>query len=348
MDSYTSVREWNSSFLDASFKTLRDTLNKKGKENIEKLIEERREIYKAYNSMEGFPEKFKEYYGINLKSFFEIRFELMLMCYYNVHTVGVWKKSKLFSELKKKTGYPEAIINKAIELSGNSEYQSVINVGDLVMTNFRRLSVSRRSLLQGCFNEYYENDLKGKTFEEACRKLLRDNKFNTLSTCIDVFEPMLPLGISEKFWRKQKQRTDLDVIANRKNQILVIECKEIKFDVPKIREKNQFIKYVLEQVYRTKWISENFNKFKKYLKDSGLKELNIQLGQTLYFFPIVVTNRLVNIPERDKVPLITYSELKELVAKKWEIDSEDEIAQSTIEIGGKTFGFPCFITKNGK
>jgi len=223
-----------------------------------------------------------------------------------------------------------------------------ISIGDLVITSFRRLSVSRRSLLENCFNEYYEKDLKGKAFEDACRKLLRDNEYNTLSNSVDIFEPMVPLGISEKLWGKQKQRTDLDVIAHKNNQILVIECKEIKFKLPGIREQNQFTKYVIEQFYRAKWISENFKKFKKYLDDSHLKELDIQSEQNFNFFPIVVTNRLVNIPELHKVPLITYSELRELVAKDWRVDSEDETGRSKIEIKGRVFQFPCFINKIGK
>ena len=159
---------------------------------------------------------------------------------------------------------------------------------------------------------------------------------------------MLPFGISEKLWGKQKQRTDLDVIAHRKNQILIIECKEIKLNLPRIREVNQFTKYLIEQVYRAKWISENFKNFKKCLDDSQLKELGIQSEQTVNFFPIVVTNRLVNLPELDKVPLITYSELKELVAKEWSVDSEGETGQSTIEVSGRVFKFPYFVNKIGK
>ena len=60
VDSYTPVSDWNSSFLDVSFITMRDTLNEKGKDNIKNLVEEREESYKAYNSMKGFPENFEK------------------------------------------------------------------------------------------------------------------------------------------------------------------------------------------------------------------------------------------------------------------------------------------------
>jgi len=343
IDSTTSVSAWNSDFLEVSFETLRDTLDGKGSENLGALKKESEEIFKAYSSMKGFAEEFEKLYGVNMKSFFKIRYELFRLCYSKLHTVGVWKLSRLFEELNQKTGYPNEIIKKVVKLSGFPKiYPSMIIIGDTAMTSFRRLGVSRFSLLQNCFNDYYENDLKGKVFEEACRKLLKDYSFNTLSSRVDVLEPMLPLGICQRLWGKQKTRTDIDVLACLKNRVLIIECKEIKTKLPRIRVQNQFKKYLIEHYYKVKWISENFTKFKKYLTHSELISLAIDSNQPVNFFPIVVTNRLVNIEGFNEVPLVTYTELKNSISKEWDLTTEGEKNMSKIEILGRLFEFPYF------
>ena len=344
IDSTTSVSAWNSDFLEVSFETLRDTLDRKGSENLEALKKENEEIFKAYSSMQGFAEEFEKLYGVTMESFFKIENELFRLCYSKLHTVGVWKLSKIFEELNQKTGFPNEIIKKVVEFSGFPEkYPSMIIVGDTAMTSFRRLSVSRYSLLQNCFNDYYENDLKGKAFEEACRKLLNGYSFNTLPSRVDVFEPMLPLEICQRLWGKQKTRTDIDVLACLENRVLVIECKEIKTRLPKIREQNQFKRYLIEHYYKVKWISENFTKFRKYLTRSELISLAIDYNKPVIFFPIVVTNKLANIEGFNEVPLVTFAELKDSISKEWNITTRGEKNISKIEIFGRLFEFPCFV-----
>jgi len=340
----TPVSVWNSDFLEVSYETLRETLDEKGTKNLEFLKKEDAEIFKAYNSMPGFAEYFEDLYGVQMASFFKIRYELFRMCYSNLHTVGIWTLSRLLKKLNQKTGYSHEIIEKVVELSGFAEkYPNLITVDDIAMTSFRRLSVSRFSLLQNCFNDYYENDLKGKSFEKACRKLLKDNNFNTLPSRVDVFEPMLPLEISQKLWGKQKAQTDIDVIASMKNNVFVIECKEIKLKLPRLREQNQFKKYLVEQYYRVKWISEDFLKFRKYLSNSELKSLSIDFDRQINFFPLVLTNRVINIESASELPLVTYTEFKNSITKKWNMNIDGENGISEIEISGRIFRFPCFV-----
>jgi len=344
IDAHTPVSIWNSDLLEVSYETLRETLDRKGSKNLEFLKKEDEEIYKAYNSMPGFAEQFEDLYGVKMASFFKIRNELFRMCYSNLHTVGIWRLSRLLKKLNQKTGYSLELIEKVVLLSGFPEkYPNLIIVDGFAMTNFRRLNVSRLSLLQNCFNDYYENDLKGKAFEKACRKLLKDHNFNTFPSRVDVFEPMLPLEISLKLWGKQKAQTDIDVIACMKDNIFVIECKEIKTKLPRLREQNQFKKYLVEQYYRVKWISENFLKFKEYLSDSGLKSLSIDFDRPINFFPLVVTNRLINIDGASELPLVTYTEFKDSITKKWNVNIDGEKGISEIEILGRVFRFPCFV-----
>jgi len=344
IEAYSRVVDWNSAFLDVQFETMKDTLDEKGRKNIESLKKEHEEIFKAYILMRGYPKKFEESYGVNLESFFKIGFELMLMCYSNLHTVGIWKLPDILKQIRKKTGYTYKTIKRVVELTGDpKKYPNLIILGDTAITSFRRLNLSRSSLLQNCFNEFYENDLKGKVFEEACRKMLRQNNFNTIPTRIDVFEPMVPLEISYKLWGKQKTRTDIDVIASMNNRVLVIECKEIKFKLPRLREQNQFKRYLVEHYYRVKWISENFTKFKKYMTRSQFRSLSIDSQRAGNFFPFIVTNRLIKMDEFRGVPLVTYTELKKMVSKEWVTTSDGKTGKVEIEISGRVFKLPFFV-----
>lgn len=199
IESNTPVAVWNSDFLEVSKETLRETVSGKGIKNLKFLKREDEEIYKAYSSMEGFAGYFEDFYGIKMESFFKIRNELLRMCYTNLHTIGIWKLSELLHELNQKTGYSLEKIKKVAGLSGFPEkYPWLIIIKDIAMTSFRRLSVSKFSLLNNCFDDYYENDLKGKAFEDACRRMLKDNGFFALNSRVDVFEPILPLEISQK------------------------------------------------------------------------------------------------------------------------------------------------------
>jgi hypothetical protein len=258
----------------------------------------------------------------------------------------VWKLSHLINKLKEKTGYPEKNLRKLFELSQNLEgYSFLINVGDVVMTSYNRLDRSRLALLQDCFDDSYENDLKGKAFEEACRKTLRKNKFNTLPERVAINEPTLPSEVSKKFGIKQKSRTDVDVIACRNNQVFVIECKEIKFKLSRPRDKNLFRRYTIEHVYKVKWISENFIKFtKKYLTKEQMASLSIDPQRPINFVPLVVTNRLIKMEELNYFPLITHKELNNLCSKFLELNTDIKKSRVEIEIRGTTFSLPCFVT----
>lgn len=114
-------------------------------------------------------------------------------------------------------------------------------------------------------------------------------------------------------------------------------------NLPKQREQNQFKKYQIEQHHRTKWISENFTKFKKYMTDSELKSLSIDFNQPISFFPIVVTNRVVTTEDSIEVPLVTFTELKDSITKEWVVNIEGKNGTSDIESSGRVFRFPCFV-----
>lgn len=347
METYTYARDWNSYFLDVAMETIQSVEEGKGKTNLNNLKKEDEETYKAYYSMKDYPKTFKKMYGVDLESFFGVIFEMTCMCYNNVHTIGIWNLHSLLNEkrLKNKFGYKTT--KKVIELlsdqtESKSRYDGLIILGDTVMTSFRRLGTSRLVLLQRCFNEIYENDLKGKAFEEACRKMLREKGFKTIPTRVDILEPMLPLDISNLLWGKLKAQTDIDVIACSNNNILVIECKEIKWHLPTHREQNQFEKYLIEHYYRVKWILSNLKKFENYVGHDQWISLGINNKRPVYFFPLLVSNVLVNLGEVEGAPLVTFLELKDITSKEWVVKGNGESGELETKIGGRVIKLPWF------
>lgn len=347
IETYTRVSDWNSYFLDVAIQTMRSTEEGKGKTNLDNLKREDEEIYKAYYSMTDYPKTFKKIYGVDLESFFGVIFEITCMCYENVHTVGIWNIAGLLNERRLKDRFGCETVKKVIELlsdqtKSKSRYNGLIILDDIVMTSFRRLGVSRLVLLEKCFNEIYENDLKGKAFEEACRKMLREKGLKTIPTRVDILEPTLPLDISNLLWGKQKAQTDIDIIACSNNNVLVIECKEIKWKLSRRREQNQFEKYLVEHYYRVKWILSNLKKFENYVGYDQWISLGIDPKRPVYFFPLLVSNVLVSLEEVKGAPPVTFLELKDIATKKWVVKSTGESGELEIEIGGRVIKLPWF------
>ena len=352
IESFIPTAYWNSSFPDVSLETLRKLVEEgKGKTNLRNLQKEADEIYKAFSSMKNYPKTFKKLRGISLQSFLGIVSELIFRCYPEDHTLGIWKLPDLLKDKSLIESYGYENLKKVIELlydsnKSKNRFDGLIILNDNVFTNFRRLSISRRDILEDCFNEVYEKNLKGKVFEAACRKMLLRKNLKTLPNSVDIFEAVLPSDISYKLWSKQKNRTDIDVIANDDNKLLVIECKDIKQHLLRLREKNQFKKYSVEQYCRVKWISENLPKFIKYVDANKWESLEIDLTKNVYFIPLVVSNILVDIEDSfEGAPIITFTELEEFVSKNWNIENCEKTGELKIKLGSKELSLLWFCRK---
>ena len=209
----------------------------------------------------------------------------------------------------------------------------ILSIGNLILTNFRRLQEAHFVFPQYCFGDFYEDGLKGAVFEEACRKTLRD-RFRTVPSCVKINEPMLPLDISLELWRKQKGNTDLDVIAAFGNFIIILECKEIKAVASREREINQFMKYIKEMFWRAKWVSSNLEKFKNYVGNAW-DPLHIDIKQAITIIPLLVSNNVVDVEITGYPPLITFNELKELLSVEIFVKPKDEMDSLSFRIGSK-------------
>lgn len=347
IETYTMVYDWNSYFRQVAMESIKVASLGKGEKNLKNLKKEDEEIYRAYSSIKDYPKTFRDFYGMKLKEFFYIISGILYLCYDEIHTVGWWKYSNLSEENRLNRKFNSELINQTIQLLSNpseskKRYDGFIILGDNVLTNFRRLSIARIMLLEKCFSEVFNNDLKGKSFEKACRQLLRDEGLKTLSERVDILEPMISPEISYSLWGKQKQRTDIDIVSSRDNNVLIIECKEIKSSRLKLRQQKQFKKYLIEHFYKTQWILENFKKFETYVGNDLSDLLSIDREKPLYLFPILVTNRLVDIEEIKGALLITYLELKEILSSKalGVEDSSETVGTLEFEIRGRKIALP--------
>lgn len=348
IETYAMVYDWNSYFREVATESMKSASLGRGERNLETLKKEDDEIYRAYSSIKDYSKTFEEFYGIKLENFFYIISEIVYMCYDKIHTVGWWKKySDLLKEKKLNNKFNSGLINQTIQLlsdpsKSKKRYDGFIILNGNLLTNFRRLTIARIILLEKCFSEVFNNDLKGKSFEEACRKLLLDEGLKTLSDRVDILEPAIPPAISYSLWGKQKQKTDIDVVSSQNNNLLIIECKEIKSTKLKLRQKRQFQKYLIEHFYKTQWILNNFKKFEDYVGNDLGDLLSINEGRPLYIFPILVTNRLVDIEGIKGTPLITYLELKEIISSKEPHVKDSHETSSTLEfeVSGRKISLP--------
>lgn len=273
------------------------------------------------------------------------------MCYDKVHTVGIWPLRELMNVNKTKKRYDAKSFKKVIGLfydktKSENRCDGLIILNDIAMTNFRRLGYTQRTLLNKCFDNFYDNNLKGQAFEDACRKMLMEKGLKAVPTRVDLLEPVLPPDISISLYGRQKTRTDIDLIACFNNCLLVVECKEIKWQLPRLHEQNLFRKYVIEQFYRTKWISADLERFISYVGQGNWLSLEISNNQPLRLFPLVISNVVVEIDELETAPIFTFLELKDMVSKKWVVKGADEFGKFEIAVNGKVVRLPWFLTKS--
>lgn len=343
--------DWNSSFKEIANETARvSQVEGKGKANLKRLENENRELYNAYSLMPNYSSTFKQLYDIEIDVFFKIVDKLIMLSYYQNHTIGIWSLQDLINKLRRSNISNKQII-KVIDLLGNKSMPSlhcrglIILGEELVLTNFRRLCSSKIVLLENCFDEAYDKDLKGKVFEEACRKILRHKELCVLPSRVDILQPVLPEEISNRLFGKQKSRTDFDVVANLNNNLLLLECKEIKYSSTPLRISvlNLFEKFSTEHYYRAQWVSSNLSKLKSYMGIESWKLLNLDENRPINIVPLLISNALVEIRSNEGTPLLTISELHEILGNKWVYKSKgNSFGEVEIKINGRTLVLPFF------
>jgi len=344
IEGFTHITHWNSNFADQVQETLKTIRKGKGKNNLDHLKLEQKEIYSTYSNLIGFPEVFEKTYGIGLHTFLDIVNEFIFECYPHDNTLGVWKINDLKKSAvckKYKLTDVEQVVSILSNLRKDNAVYGMFVVNETIFSTFGRLTVAALFTLDNCLDTMYENDLKGKNFEDATRKMLKEKGLIVLPQSVEIFEPMVPKDVALKLWGKEKNRTDLDIIALKDDALLIVECKDTKFQSSLLKQENKFKNFVVEQYYRVQWIKNNFTKFATYIQNE-CAALGIDLSQKLLLLPLVVSNTLVNIENFEGAPLITYSELENLVSKKWNIRDDDPSEELIIEINGRLHHLPWF------
>jgi hypothetical protein len=353
LETDTYVPDWNSAFRKVEAETLRLT-PKKGKANFALIEKGSREFFRGYKTIEGYSETFKQLFGIDYDSFFNVIGCMIRLCYDKPHTVGIWEPFELSKKIKAKTNVRPSIIRKITKLL--STFPELVRMGcaailldNKILLDFHRLTLARLVLSEICIEEACLNDLKGPIFEEACRNLMRGKGLATLPKTVDITEPMLPERVSYKLWKRVKPMSDIDVVSCYDNRVIIIECKQIK---PARKSKwlrklklKEFKKYPTEHFYKTKWIAENVGKFERYVGENLSDALSIDKSKTINFFPLVVTNKHVEIEEKE-VPIITYRELEEIDFPRdlHKVDLKSPDSSVEMQALGRTVNVPRFAT----
>jgi len=343
IESFTHITRWNSNLASQSLQTL-PTCIEKGKDNLDHLKLEPEEIYNTYSNLTGFRKVFEKTCGISLRTFLDIVNEFIFECYPRDNTLGVWKIDNLRKGTickKHKLADVQQVVSILSNPRNDNAGHGMFVINQTIFSNFERLTRATLFVLDNCLDTMNENDLKGKSFESATRKMLKGRGLIVLPESVEIFEPMVPEDIALKLWGKQKNRTDLDIIALKENALLIVECKDTKLQPSLLRQGNKFRNFLVEQYYRVKWIGNNFAKFTAYIQNE-CDALGINLSQRLLLFPLVVSNTLANIENLEGAPLITYSELEKLVSRKWNIRYDDPSRELTIEIEGRSHRLPWF------
>lgn len=336
IETYTGVFDWNSFFREIATENLKNVEFGRGEDNIDRLRHEDEEIYKAYDSIKNYSKIFQEFYGIEFKTFFNIVSEMTYLCCTTTHTLGYWKFPDLLRDKQLKRFNSDRIKQVVSLLSESTKqkkrYDGFIILDDMILTSFRRLTASRLIIMEKCYSEVLNNDLRGKAFEEACRKMVQNSNFETLPRRVNVREPTISYEISFPLWGKQKQRTDFDVVASQNNSLLAIECKEIKSHKLRSRDEKQFKKYLVEHFFKTMWIINNVERFEHYIGGTLHDMLSVDTNQPIYVFPILVTNIPVQVEGIKETPLVTYLELKDIASMKGLLAQTKDNASGTIEV----------------
>jgi hypothetical protein len=95
-----------------------------------------------------------------------------------------------------------------------------------------------------------------------------------------------------------------------------------------------------------KWISENLPKFIEYVDADKWESLEIDLTKNVYFIPLVVSNILVDIEDSfEGAPIITFTELQELVSRNWDIENCEKTGELKIKLRSKELSLLWFCRK---
>lgn len=343
------VMDWHSAFRDVAEETLKLVEHDRGPMNRIALLKEAREVSKAYRGLPGFSEVFEATYRCKLQEFLNTTISLSMETLKHTHTIIKITQNKLEALASRISGTTRRNSKRIIDQltfpgTGEPTHYAFFELRGWFLTSFGRMTRAYLHRIETCFGEVYENDLKGKAFEKGCRELLKRNHFTPYSGRIQVKEPMIPSEISLALWGREKRSSDIDVLANYNNILILLECKEIKSSRIRLRETKQFQRFLTELYYKARWVATNLRRLETYIEGSFEESINLKSAEPIFLFPMLVCNLFVNVKGWEPVPLLTYVELRKLISNRsWcSVDKSSISGMVTSNLDSQSLSLPWF------
>lgn len=353
LDSMPTVPDWHSTFRDAVDKTLESIDKGVGPANRTALLKEAEEISKAYSKLPGFSQSFEATYTCKLDEFLKVATSLSMETLKFAHTILKISNKRLESLVSNIGNITRRNAKRAIDLltftgEGEPMHYAFFKLKGWYLTSFQRITSACAHRLELCFEEIYDNDLKGKAFENGCRDLLIRNKIRPYPGRIVVKEPMIPPEASLAIWGREKKSSDIDVLANDDNILILLECKEIKSPRIRSKETREFQKFLTELYFKACWVAENLERLESYAGE-GLKEIvGLKKTKPFFVFPMLVCNEFVDVKGWEPVPFLTYSELRQVVSNRpWRsLNEREQGGKLIVKLNSQSISLAWFRCKH--
>jgi hypothetical protein len=295
----------------------------------------------SYTNLPDFPEAFQQYYHYSLDDFFQVSNALLEITYHKDMSTAIESKDRLEKLISQKTKLPKSrFIPILTRLTYNGDKPQIkfpiIPLGKYLITSHFKAVLSYSHHIETCFDEQYEPGLKGPAFEQHCREIIQQHGFYIAPDSIEFKESYLSPQVSIELWGKEKQGSDLDVLAVSDKLLLLLEAKERKLSKRKIRKhvstKNQMIKFSIDLKWKALWLSQNWSYFTNQYLDEDLKTYFADVETLL---PLLVSTYVEDKLEGPP-PAITIKELPSLLKhiEKMNWQSISPIQNTQITLAG--------------
>jgi hypothetical protein len=312
--------EWSSSdYLEASKSALEAVGfgldSHVGRSSLEK---ERQEFFNAYRQFPGFDGVFIQEFGCSVEAFEKVTGGLMRIATPRVHCVYTGSYRRIVQRLHRDTSVSKSEIEQVMRLflwkpGLPTRFFPILSLRNARIFSLFRVIALTMLVIDGCFDLAYDNNPKGRAFENNCRNLLSESGLGVLPDRFLVDEQVLLDEDSRRLWGKVKNSTDFDVLGSKHRFLIYLECKERRPGPSSIgsrrvtRLENTFEKYHEELLLKGIWLRDNLDRLSgssclKTLASDGPK----------YVLPLV-SNLVVG--EGDLSQFLTLKELSYFVRK---------------------------------
>ncbi len=289
-------------------------------------------FFRGYESFPSYVDQFRQQFSYSLSDFQKVAVGLQRLARpRGFHMVYVDLREKALRDIAKSTGLSKQVVGKVFDsltwkMNSSARYLPIVPEQLRIIFSFRQIMavISRR--LQGFFDSIYDDvNVKGETFENACRRELSSHGFTVHDGRLEIFEQALTDRDSNELWGHIKKRTDFDVLGSKGRFLIIAESKERKRKIETgVGLRNVFTKYYHELFLKSEWLVTHLN----CLNRSPCLDTINSTGQK-FILPLIVCNRLIQNLD-PSVPLLAFKEFS-YFSQKFDTDTLPD-ADGFIEI----------------